>query len=278
MGKYFYSGKRLALELDGAQARSILYAGEYVLSERDRNELSASTLLLAVSKENSVLKGNRARSYNAYGFDDLTSRQSLIGFNGEARDDVVGCDLLGNGTRAYSPVLMRFLSPDNMSPFAEGGINAYAYCEGDPTNFKDPSGRGKTRAASNQTPVKPQPGAMTIEQRVERNARRRLDKKSNATIVSGFNDLTQQQKFDALVAQGLHIERTDIKLNSDGILTVVHPEPLSQPMTFQQLAFSEAMITHERQTEVVHSREASATSMSIDPREIRGLLEQPKDK
>ncbi len=38
--------------------------------------------------------------------------------------------MLGNGYRAYSPVLMRFNSPDSWSPFGEGGVNAYAYIEG----------------------------------------------------------------------------------------------------------------------------------------------------
>lgn len=42
--------------------------------------------------------------------------------------------------QAYSPVLMRFHSPDNMSPFDKGGLNAYAYCAGDPVNFNDPAG------------------------------------------------------------------------------------------------------------------------------------------
>jgi len=35
---------------------------------------------------------------------------------------------------------MMFLSPDPLSPFGEGGINPYAYCSGDPINFRDPSG------------------------------------------------------------------------------------------------------------------------------------------
>ncbi|WP_230202737.1 RHS repeat-associated core domain-containing protein, partial [Pseudomonas syringae] len=43
---------------------------------------------------------------------------------------------------AFNPVLMRFNSPDSLSPFGEGGVNAYAYayCEGDPVNRVDPSG------------------------------------------------------------------------------------------------------------------------------------------
>ncbi|WP_339507629.1 RHS repeat-associated core domain-containing protein [Pseudomonas sp. RL_35y_Pfl2_P42] len=65
---------------------------------------------------------------------------SLAGFNGEQLDPVTGLYLLGNGYRAYSPTLMRFLAPDNMSPFGEGGLNAYAYCLGDPVNRVDPTG------------------------------------------------------------------------------------------------------------------------------------------
>lgn len=36
---------------------------------------------------------------------------------------------------------MRFLSSDSLSPFERGGINAYAYCGGDPINRTDESGR-----------------------------------------------------------------------------------------------------------------------------------------
>jgi RHS repeat-associated protein len=65
---------------------------------------------------------------------------SLLGFNGERPDPVTGHYLLGNGYRAFNPVLMRFNSPDSWSPFGEGGLNAYAYCQGDPTNRVDPTG------------------------------------------------------------------------------------------------------------------------------------------
>ena len=105
-------------------------------------------LLLAVDGKNSVLKGTVTHAYSTYGFDDLTSKASLIGFNGEHRDGISGCDLLGRGRRAYSPVLMRFFSPDTLSPFAEGGLNAYMYCGADPVNYSDPSAmmRGVTTA------------------------------------------------------------------------------------------------------------------------------------
>ncbi|QIU88442.1 RHS repeat-associated core domain-containing protein [Yokenella regensburgei] len=64
----------------------------------------------------------------------------LPGFNGERPDPVSGSYHLGNGYRAYNPLLMRFNCPDNLSPFGVGGINPYAYCAGDPVNHTDPTG------------------------------------------------------------------------------------------------------------------------------------------
>lgn len=66
---------------------------------------------------------------------------SLLGFTGQPRDPLTGCYHLGNGHRTYNPVLMRFHSADRLSPFGKGGINAYAYCQNDPVNYHDPSGR-----------------------------------------------------------------------------------------------------------------------------------------
>ncbi|WP_236468108.1 RHS repeat-associated core domain-containing protein, partial [Pseudomonas syringae] len=45
----------------------------------------------------------------------------------------------------YNPVLMRFNSPDSLSPFDEGGLNAYGYCGGDPVGFVDETGHAKFR-------------------------------------------------------------------------------------------------------------------------------------
>jgi RHS repeat-associated protein len=64
----------------------------------------------------------------------------VLAFNGERMDPVSETYHLGNGYRAYNPVLMRFTSPDSWSPFGAGGINAYAYCARDPVNRADPSG------------------------------------------------------------------------------------------------------------------------------------------
>lgn len=64
-----------------------------------------------------------------------------MGFNGVLHEAGTRWQVLGNGRRAYNPVLMRFHSPDRWSPFGRGGINTYAYCANDPINLADPSGR-----------------------------------------------------------------------------------------------------------------------------------------
>jgi len=64
----------------------------------------------------------------------------LLAYNGERLDPVTESYPLGNGYRNYSPRIMRFTSPDGLSPFGKGGRNAYAYCEADPMNNVDPSG------------------------------------------------------------------------------------------------------------------------------------------
>lgn len=63
-----------------------------------------------------------------------------LGYNGALHEPGNRWQLLGNGRRVFNPVLMRFHSPDVLSPFSRGGLNAYAYCSGNPVNLSDPSG------------------------------------------------------------------------------------------------------------------------------------------
>nr|WP_157709975.1 RHS repeat-associated core domain-containing protein [Pseudomonas sp. PB120] len=101
--------------------------------------------MLAADIKNSVLgevTGEINRIvYSAYGHRSaqhtVTAR---LGFNGELCESRMGWYLLGNGYRAYNPRLKRFHSPDSLSPFEQGGLNAYMYCGGEPVMNKDPTG------------------------------------------------------------------------------------------------------------------------------------------
>ena len=103
-------------------------------------------MLLATDSSKSTLRasfasGQHALVYSCYGHHEKFA--ALPGwpcFSGERMDSTTGYYALGNGYRAYNPVLMRFNHPDNLSPFGEGGLNAYAYCAGDPVNRSDPTG------------------------------------------------------------------------------------------------------------------------------------------
>ncbi|HYQ55269.1 MAG TPA: RHS repeat-associated core domain-containing protein [Pseudomonas sp.] len=88
------------------------------------------------------MRSRATLTYSAYGYSSrLPSALTLLGFNGESIDASTGYYPLGKGYRMYGPNLMRFLSPDELSPFAEGGLNTYMYCNGDPIGKIDPTGR-----------------------------------------------------------------------------------------------------------------------------------------
>ncbi|WP_284398234.1 RHS repeat-associated core domain-containing protein [Pseudomonas putida] len=82
--------------------------------------------------------------YTAYGARAPHLTGICLGFNGENYDPIPGGYALGLGYRMYSPSLMRFLSPDTLSPFGKGGHHTYAYCKNDPVNHVDRTGHMRT--------------------------------------------------------------------------------------------------------------------------------------
>jgi len=149
----FYCKSRLATEIQGATKYSIVQHDDLLLAQQQRDGDALDTALLSTDLQRSVLhtlKKDHPRhpiAYSPYGHRPaLSGLLSLLGFNGQQPDPVTGHYLLGNGYRAFNPVLMRFNSPDSWSPFGKGGLNAYAYCMGDPINFHDPSGHMRTQS------------------------------------------------------------------------------------------------------------------------------------
>jgi RHS repeat-associated protein len=141
----FYQGQQLNAVVQDDRQTQILYNLDQPLGQQQTGD-TAQTLLLMTDANNSVLGESQQRDlrtavYSAYGerhSDDAL--QSLLAFNGEVRDQASGWYLLGRGYRAYNPCLMRFHSPDSLSPFGSGGVNPYTYCLGNPIALRDPTG------------------------------------------------------------------------------------------------------------------------------------------
>ena len=147
----FYSKSRLATEIQGAMRYSIVQHGDQLLAQQRSESGAPDSTLLATDQQRSVLQVLNADhprqpiAYSLYGHRPVESGLlSLLGFNGERPDPVTGGYLLGNGYRTFNPVLMRFNSPDSLSPFGEGGLNFYTYCLGDPINRTDETGHFST--------------------------------------------------------------------------------------------------------------------------------------
>lgn len=180
---FFYREGYLVTQTHGAVHRSLLRTEEHVLAQQQDADASTPAVLLATDMQRSVLHmtsdgQHQAQAYSVYGhYLAAATFHSLLGFAGEPRDPLTGHYLLGSGYRAFNPQLMRFNSPDDLSPFFEGGINAYAYCSDDPVNHRDPTGHvgfsirelllrprqvvGDTQRVSIRMPVSSRAGSQT---------------------------------------------------------------------------------------------------------------------
>ncbi|WP_157720950.1 RHS repeat-associated core domain-containing protein [Pseudomonas vancouverensis] len=102
---------------------------------------------MAIDLQQSVLaeldsSGPNPFAYSPYGTQSSPFQAGTqLGFNGKFKERSSGWYHLGNGHRVYNPALMRFHSPDRLSPFGKGGGNAYVYCGGSPVNRVDPAGQ-----------------------------------------------------------------------------------------------------------------------------------------
>ncbi|PBP78129.1 RHS repeat-associated core domain-containing protein [Pseudomonas syringae] len=143
--RLFYQKTHLAMQIQGQVQHTLMRMDEHLLACLSAENNQRDGTLLVTDQQQSVTAAQGLEfAYTPYGHRHPSGPASLPGFTGQRVDPVTGHYLLGNGYRAFNPVLMRFNSPDSLSPFGEGGVNAYGYCEGDPVNRVDPSGHWPT--------------------------------------------------------------------------------------------------------------------------------------
>ncbi|WP_192484928.1 MULTISPECIES: RHS repeat-associated core domain-containing protein [Cysteiniphilum] len=151
--QFYYStgdqAQMLAESDSGGNQLSYLFAEEKIGSLNNSNEAdlyitdqAGSVVALA---SNSQLSHEYV--YSPYGIDnDLDQSTAKVknaqGFDGQRTDQATGYQFLGNGYRAYNPILHRFMQMDDIrySPFGKGGINGYVFANNNPVMNFDPSG------------------------------------------------------------------------------------------------------------------------------------------
>ncbi|MGG1943546.1 RHS repeat-associated core domain-containing protein [Trinickia sp. NRRL B-1857] len=142
---FYYLADRLVNVVQGENAVRMLWSAAGCTSQ-SISGANSGVWLTSADHAGSVLGASNGTAkpeqfgYSPYGERSAAESATVLGYDGEYRDEVIQGYLLGNGYRAYLPSLMRFTSQDNMSPFLAGGINPYAYCSGDPINYSDPTG------------------------------------------------------------------------------------------------------------------------------------------
>jgi|GEM_PF-3231911 len=138
----FYNRTRIATEIEGERKNRFFEVNSQPLALQQSGHVST---LLVTDQQTSVVSGispdgsSTPQAFTPFGHHPDHGMFGLWGFNGQRPEALTGHYLLGQGYRAFNPVLMRFNSPDSWSPFGRGGINAYAYCP-DPIMMQDPSG------------------------------------------------------------------------------------------------------------------------------------------
>lgn len=150
--RYFYKGSSPHTQIQGSKQQSIFRVEHGLLAQHQAHNDLYDVGLICHDAKLSVLHVSKHDAgfdvaYAPYGYASSERLMGiLLGFNGEVFGQLAGCYLLGNGYRVYSPSLMRFGSPDSLSPFGKGWLNLYMYCTGDSVNFSDPSGHFRIRS------------------------------------------------------------------------------------------------------------------------------------
>lgn len=149
--KFFYKGSVFGTAISGPMSLTWVGYARSFLSLYSVSGGRSEFNHLASDRQGTVLAGTASSggaedTCTAYGY-SKSMLTSFCGFHGELRSSVTGHYQFGRGHRQMNPVLMRFNSPDKLSPFGKGGLNAYAFMLDDPMNGSDPTGGYKIGGA-----------------------------------------------------------------------------------------------------------------------------------
>ncbi|VVN09005.1 hypothetical protein PS662_03750 [Pseudomonas fluorescens] len=214
----FYCKGRLATEIHGATIYSIVQHEDQLLAQQQSQGNAIDTALLSTDPQRSVLntgKANQPRqhiAYTPYGHRPASSGLlSLVAFCGERQDSKTGWYLLGNGYRPFNPVLMRFTSPDSISPFGKGGLNAYVYCGGDPRNRIDPTGQNWFSNISNMIKISAPKELSSVKTDKVIKALKKANEYYGSDFERNLQNLTEVQRADALFERTIFIKTLSIE-------------------------------------------------------------------
>ncbi|MFJ4433536.1 RHS repeat-associated core domain-containing protein [Pseudomonas sp. NPDC089395] len=126
--KFFYRSGVITTIVGFKRGISLMRKNYSILGALGEGEHSR---IFACDKLGSVMldmcrESNTPQRFTPYGFSTRIPL-SPVSFKGNYFDPISQGYLLGTGYRMYSPILMRFKSPDSLSPFGVGGLNQYAF-------------------------------------------------------------------------------------------------------------------------------------------------------
>lgn len=146
----FYQARNFHTIINDEDHTSIFQGDSRPIAERTSNATDNNISFFSLDTLGTPVnitgnEGTLEKVFSPYGYTAKKHQEStLIGFAGEPL--IITEKYLLGSYRLYSPFLMRFLSPDSLSPFAKGGVNAFCYCGNDPINYSDASGYFRIRS------------------------------------------------------------------------------------------------------------------------------------
>ena len=135
---HFYQNDLLTTKVSAQRSFQLLRMQDVALAQLEQKQ--APKMLLTDSSKSVMGMPPNSMTYSPYGYLHAIHSNALLAYNGYEYDPITQGYLLGNGYRLFNSCLMRFCCQDSMSPFGRGGLNAYAYCIGDPVNNTDANG------------------------------------------------------------------------------------------------------------------------------------------